>query len=349
MATSQTLKIGFLSSSDFCIPLATKILELQGKTFGEALVMLYDAGGFTIRKAFDYTLYHNQIDKIKNLKIEFSIICSQPDPVVKNKPLANPISLWANANNIPLWNPVNINQEINEVFEKIDIAITASFGQLISQTLLDKPKYGYINWHPSLLPKYRGPTPMQSTIHNQDAKYGLSWITMTKAMDAGKLLLQLEKELNAEMDFNKMANELGKLGSQTLCIAIMHQILNIGKEQDSNSITFCSKVTREDQLVNPTFLTGDQIKAHHKAYIKYPGTVIDEIYFGGKVKILECNTLFIESISHLEITKYGNCNVTKIGKKQVVFIKCKDQTLLEIKKILNTQGKQIDLSGFQFR
>jgi methionyl-tRNA formyltransferase len=349
MISPQTLKIGFLSSSDFCIPIVAQILEFQGKTVAEVLSFQNDIGTFTSTEIYDYSKHQEQIDKVKDLKFEFCIVVSQPDGLVKNKLIPNAISTWAHNNNITLWNPVNINQEVNKVFETLDIVIAASFGQLISQKLLDKPKYGYINWHPSLLPKYRGPTPMQSTILNQEAKYGLSWITMTKAMDAGKILLQLEKALDPNIDFKQMANELGELGSLTMFKAIINQILNIGNEQNLNAVTFCSKVSREDQLVNTEILTATEIKAHHKSYIKYPGTVIEAKYFGGNIKILDCNIMINEIIKNLEINKYGNLYVAKIGKKQIVFIQCKDQTFLEIKKIINTQGKQIDLTGYQFK
>jgi methionyl-tRNA formyltransferase len=345
----QKLKIGLISSSDFCIPIADKLLQINGKKFGEVLNLETQYGDFRIVNETNYQCYQSQINELKDLQLVLCIVASQPGQIIKSKVVPNHISNWASKNNIPLWNPENINKESNEIFDKLDIAITASFGQLISNSLLQKPRYGYINWHPSLLPKYRGPTPMQSTIANQEKNYGLSWITMTKKMDAGKILLQLDKQVGVNIDFNQMAQELGNLGAETLCTAILHQILNTGTEQNHEIATFCSKVDRENQLVNPQLHTASEIKSHQLAYIKYPGTVIQEPYFGGKIKILECDILELDKESSSSILKFGNLNVIKVGKKQIVFINCKNDTLLRINKITNAQGKQIDLSGYQFK
>ena len=227
--------------------------------------------------------------------------------------------------------------------------MTASFGQLISQNLLSKPKYGFINWHPSLLPKYRGPTPMQSTILNQEKNYGLSWITMTKAMDAGNILLQLKNDLEPELDFDVMAGELGQIGGQTLTIAMLNQILNIGKEQDQNTATFCKKIEKQEQLINLLELTANQIMAHQKAFVRFPGTVFEDEYFGDKIKVMDCKVLEPIEIEGVEITKHHNWKVGKTGKQQIAFIECKDHTFLQINKIKLNTGKLVDLSGYQFK
>jgi methionyl-tRNA formyltransferase len=288
------------------------------------------------------------LGELNNWPIEFNLVVSQPDNVIRAKSIPSPVSQWAVENNIELWKPENINKETNASFEQLDLIVTASFGQLISESLLSKPKYGFINWHPSLLPKHRGPTPMQSTILNQEKQYGLSWITMTKAMDAGKILVQLENELRPELDFDVMADQLGNLGAKTLTIAMLNQILNIGTEQNENQITFCKKIEKEEQLLETTNLTAELIMAHQKAYIRFPGTVFEDEYFGCKVKIMDCKVLELIRLEGLEILKYQNWNVVKINKQQIVFIECKDKSLLQINKIKLNTGKLVDLSGYQF-
>ena len=359
MTNSKTLKIGFVSSSDFCIPIAETLLSFQGKSFNELidqhLIKLnqknYEINDatFKIAQPYNYQDVKTLLGEVNNWKIELKLLISQPDNVIRSKSIPSPVSQWAINNCIELWKPENINKENNDVFDQLDLVITASFGQLISQDLLSKPKYGFINWHPSLLPKYRGPTPMQSTIVNQDQKYGLTWITMTKAMDAGKVLLQLENELAPEMDFNLIANELGELGGKTLAIAMLNQILNIGKEQDENKISFCKKIEKDEQLIKINDLTAKQVLARQKAFLHFPGTAFEDKYFGDKVKIIDCNMLEHIQLDSLEIFSYYNWNVVKIDKKQVVYIECKDKTLLQIKKIKLCTGKMVDMSGYQFR
>jgi methionyl-tRNA formyltransferase len=359
MSTTKTLKIGFVSSSDFCIPVVNALLDLQGKSFNELIdkhvialnkkEYLVGENSFKVNLPYDYQDVKTLLGEINNWPIEFSLVISQPDNVNRNKIIPSPISQWAENNKIELWKPENINKENNATFDELDLVVTASFGQLISQSLLSKPKYGFINWHPSLLPKYRGPTPMQSTILNQEKHYGLSWITMTKAMDAGKILLQLESELKPEMDFETMAEELGLLGGQTLAIAILNQILNIGTEQNENEVTFCKKIEKEEQLIKIKDSTASQIMARQKALIGFPGTVFEDEYFDCKVKIMDCKVLELDEIKDLECVKYQNWNIVKISKKQLVFVECRDETFLQITKIKTNTGKLVDLSGYQFK
>lgn len=359
MTATKILKIGFVSSSDFCIPIANSLLTLQGKTLNQLIdehliglnkkEYVIEGAKFKVTSPHDYQDVKTLLGEINNWPIDFRIAVSQPDNVVRGKSIPSPISKWAIENNLELWKPENINTEDNVIFEGLDLIITASFGQLISQKLLDKPKYGFINWHPSLLPKYRGPTPMQSTILNQEKNYGLSWITMTKAMDAGKVLIQLENDLNSEFNFENMASELGDLGANTLAIAMLNQILKIGNEQDQNKVTFCRKVEKEESLIEIPNLTANQIVAHQKAYVRFPGTDFEDEYFNGKVKVIDCNVFELLEIDNLEISKYQNWNVVKINKEQIVFMECKDKTLLQINKIKLNTGKLVDLSGYQFR
>jgi methionyl-tRNA formyltransferase len=359
MSTIKTLKIAFVSSSDFCIPIANSLLALNGKTFNQLVnehviglnkkeYLIGDAN-FTITQPHNYQDVKSLLGKVNNWPIEFKIVVSQPNNVIRGKSLPSPISQWAVKNNIELWKPENINNEGNELFNQLDLVVTASFGQLISQELLSKPKYGFINWHPSLLPKYRGPTPMQSTILNQDESYGLSWITMTKAMDAGKILLQLKNELKPEMDFEIIAGELGQLGGRTLAIAMLNQILNIGIEQNEDQVTICKKIEKEEQLIKIKDFTASDIMARQKAFIRFPGTVFEDGYFGCKVKVVDCSVLESSQLEGLEVLKYQSWNVVKVNKQQVVSMECKDQSLLQINKIKLNTGKLVDLSGYQFK
>jgi methionyl-tRNA formyltransferase len=359
MTITKTFKVAFVSSSDFCIPIANTLLALQGKTFNQLIDQhlisfnkkeyLVESNTYKINKPYNYQDVKTLLGEINNWPIEFTIVVSQPDNINRSKATPSPISLWAIENNIKLWKPENINKESNEIFDNVDMVVTASFGQLISQSLLNKPKHGFINWHPSLLPKYRGPTPMQSTILNQEKQYGLSWITMTKAKDAGKVLLQLESELKPEMDFDTIASELGGLGGETLTLAMLNQILNVGAEQDETIAIFCKKVEKEEQLIDPKTLTATQIMAHQKAYIRFPGTVFEDKYFDCKIKVMDCNVLDFAQIQDLKISKYQNWNVVKINKQQVVYVECGDQTLLQVNKIKLNTGRLVDLSGYHFK
>lgn len=106
----------------------------------------------------------------------------------------NEIASIAKKYHLPLLKTNKINSD--EIIEKIkkikpEIALMADFGQIVSQKILDLPKYGVINIHPSLLPKHRGPSPIQQTILDGDKKTGVSLILANAKMDAGDIISQL--------------------------------------------------------------------------------------------------------------------------------------------------------------
>jgi methionyl-tRNA formyltransferase len=329
---ANTLKIGFISSSDFCLAMATALISYEGKTLNQ--VLANQANLLDFEAIFEF---QKKDHEVFDLPIQLGLVVSQADTINRNKTIATPTSIWALENKVQLWRPVKINQEFNETFDSLDVVITASFGSIISEKLLIKPKFGFINWHPSLLPKYRGPTPMQSTIVHQEEKYGLSWITMTKGMDEGKILLQYKKELDMSMDFFQMSKELGELGAQTLAIAIHNQIVGS---------TYCSKISKQEQLIEPKKLEAREILARQKAYIHYPGTIFYSSYFGGMIKILDCCLLDIEDI--VDSKTHSEWKLCKLNKKQIVYVECKGNTKLQINKIQLENGKQLNLSGYQF-
>jgi methionyl-tRNA formyltransferase len=90
---------------------------------------------------------------------------------------------------------------------------------------LDIPKHGFVNWHPSKLPKYRGASPIQSVILSQETDSALTWIQMTKEMDAGDIILQIPYKLNQLETFDTLANQNAELGKDTWAIVLVLQIL----------------------------------------------------------------------------------------------------------------------------
>jgi methionyl-tRNA formyltransferase len=288
-----------------------------------------------------------------DLPIELSLVVSQPDSNNRGKITPNPVTNWARVNNLNLFIPESFNKSRSELTSEIDIAITASFGQIISEDSLSWPKNGFVNWHPSLLPKYRGATPMQSAIKNGDKESGLSWINMTKGLDEGDIFLQFNTNIE-QGNFATLSQRLGELGSRTWAIAIVNKLIGKKLKQVESKITFCGKLAKEDRIIDPQNQTASEIYNQFRAYSTFPGTSFIDEYFGEEIKLVECNITTVSKTDldkDLDVAKatLNNWLVTKSNKKQIVYLICKDQTLLEVTKIKLATGKDQTLSGYQFK
>ena len=135
------------------------------------------------------------------LKNNFNIIgvVSQPDRFVgRKKVLTMPeVKEVAIKNNIPVFQPQKIRQEYQEIIDlKPDLIITAAYGQIVPEIILNTPKLGCINVHASLLPKYRGGAPVHYAIINGVKVTGITIMYMAKKMDAGNIISQLEVNID---------------------------------------------------------------------------------------------------------------------------------------------------------
>jgi methionyl-tRNA formyltransferase len=306
------MKIAFFSSSNFALPIAKKLLEL----------------GF------------------------LKLIVSAPEKTNRGKIVKNPILEFAQLNSIKTFEPENINLQLADELNDIDLVITASYGQFLGKKLLSKTKFGFLNWHPSKLPLYRGASPIQSSILNGDKITGLSWIDMTKDMDAGVIYLQQEIPIYSNDNFTTISNKLGHLGSLTVEKAIENKVQSISAIQDETKATFCSKIDKYSSLVDHQELTAEQINNHFRAYIEYPFTFIQDTKFG-KIKILDCKIKedLDEEVVAENIMMIGNWLINKKGeknKKQKVYLRCANRSLLEVSKIQSDKGKNIDFQGYNF-
>jgi methionyl-tRNA formyltransferase len=238
------MNIVFFSSSDFVIPLIEDILALENSNLSlwQVFVKQYQS---VIKKdmienesdLFNLieTLKNNNADFAKELAqvIKIKLVVSQPNRLNHDKIIKNPVVNYIEKytvnqkdSNITLFLPERLKLQISD-FEnlvnekKIDIGILASYGQILPAQVLNAPKYGLINWHPSLLPKYRGPTPMQTALLNGDEITGLTWLEMTLKMDAGNIWLQLPYNIKERDNFNTLAKEMISLGKKSWTIPIV--------------------------------------------------------------------------------------------------------------------------------
>ncbi|MGX9364136.1 methionyl-tRNA formyltransferase [Mycoplasma sp. 527] len=215
---------------------------------------------------------------IKDERFEVSCLISQPNKKFdRNKNvLQTPIAQLANEFNIKLYQP----EKIKDIYEELkaidfDFFITASFGQFIPNSILKLPNKLPLNVHGSLLEKYRGASPIQYTLLNNDNKAGISLIEMIDKMDAGDILKTLEIEISEQDSAIELFDRLG-LETSKVIGNWLQQIYNndfTRKIQDENLVTFAPKIQNEEAEIFET-LTCQEALNKIRAFNDQPGAFI---------------------------------------------------------------------------
>ena len=151
---------------------------------------------------------------------EISGVFTQPDrPKGRGKKtLPSPVKTAAEEARIPVFQPERIRRDgLSDLIQlKPDLCITAAFGQILSQEILDIPPLGNINVHASLLPKHRGAAPVAYAIMNADSKAGVTTMFMDAGIDTGDILLQTETEIGESETCGELTARLSKAGAHLL-------------------------------------------------------------------------------------------------------------------------------------
>lgn len=156
-------------------------------------------------------------------------------------------------NNIQVFQPLKIRDEYQKILDmNPDIIITAAYGQIIPDTVLNYPKYGAINVHGSLLPKLRGGAPIHHAIINGDKEIGVTIMYMDKRMDAGDIISQRAIPLTNDMNLDIAYEKLAILGRDLLIETIPSIIKGTNNRihQDENEVTFGYNITKEEEKIN---------------------------------------------------------------------------------------------------
>ena len=156
-----------------------------------------------------------------NNKIDLIAVVTQPDrPKGRgHKLMPSPVKNWALEHSIPTLQPVKIkSEEATAELEalKPDLIVVVAFGQILSQRILDIPKFGCINVHASLLPRYRGAAPIEWSIINGETKTGVTTMMMDAGLDTGDMLIKREIDIDENMILPELHDKLMTLGADAL-------------------------------------------------------------------------------------------------------------------------------------
>ncbi|MCX6756424.1 MAG: methionyl-tRNA formyltransferase [Candidatus Nomurabacteria bacterium] len=186
---------------------------------------------------------------------------------------ASPVSVWAEKNFIDCIKPTIIDDEfINTTSEyNADLFIVVAYGKILPEKLIKLPKLETINIHYSLLPKYRGASPVEQALLNGDKVTGVSIQQMVYKMDAGDIITELEIPIDITNTKSTLREKLINKGGELL-VSTLPDIFNKKitlKKQDEKLATRCKKIKKEDGLIN---IDGDDWENYNKyrAYENWP-------------------------------------------------------------------------------
>lgn len=175
--------------------------------------------------------------------------------------------------NVPVYK-VQSKQEITEVIEglKPELGVLAAFGRIVPQSVIDSFKHGIINIHPSLLPKFRGPTPIESAILAGEKQTGVSIMQLAAEMDAGSIYTQKAITINDKVTSIDLAAQLAQIGSELLLdvLSKLNDTSFIPKPQESALATYCKLIKKSDGELHPKTKSATQLSREVRAYLGWP-------------------------------------------------------------------------------
>ena len=273
------------------------------------------------------------------------------------KMVASPVKEYAIEKNLQVYQPIKVrnNPEFLEEVKKLnpDLICVVAYGKILPQELLDIPKYGCVNVHGSLLPKYRGAAPIQWAVLNGDKKTGVTTMFMNAGMDTGDMILKEEVEIGEDETTGELWNRLKMIGANLL-IKTVKEIENgtATRTKQPEEGTMAPMLSKEMAKIDWKNKTANDIKNLVRGLNPIMGayTFLD----GKKIKFWKVQTLteneLLEKFQELEEYKY-HLNKMQAGTvlfsddKKGLFIKA-NGGILQVLEIQGENSKRMAVGDF---
>jgi methionyl-tRNA formyltransferase len=238
------------------------------------------------------------------------------------------VKVLAEQHAIPVWQPLKV-AEINEQVRALNVPITGvlvSYGKIIPQSTIDLFTPGIINVHPSLLPKYRGPSPIESAIINGDKETGVTIMQLSAAMDAGPVYAASVYPLKGTETRPELYKTLASVGAKLLLDTLPSILDNTLQPEPQNDAeaTYCKLLQKSDAELPLAALTATQAERRVRAHLGFPKS---KVTIGDKMII---------------ITK---AHVSDQQKTPLDLI-CQDGAFLSIDELIAPSGRQMSAADF---
>ncbi len=180
-----------------------------------------------------------------------AVVCQPDRPQGRsNRPVPPPVKCWALERGVPVYQPEKIHDGTFEAWLRAQApelcAITA-YGRLLKQPIIDIPTKGWLNMHPSLLPRHRGPSPIQTALLEGDEVTGVTIIRLTLEMDSGDILLQKSTPIGADENAEDLTERLARMGAELLAEGVDRVEAGTAEfvPQDPEKATYCTMFEKE--------------------------------------------------------------------------------------------------------
>lgn len=275
------------------------------------------------------------------------MVVTQPDKMVgrKKEMQFSPVKEVAIKHNIEVFQPMKIRLDYEPLKKlDIDLIITCAFGQILPKEVLDLPKYGSINVHASILPKYRGSAPIEYSIMNGDKETGITIMYMDEGMDTGDIITISKLPIEDSDNKKTLSEKLAILGRDTLKNSL-EDIFNKtnSRTKQSNNFSLASKIKRCDERIDFNDFGKNII---NKIRALNPSPLANLVIDNKEIKVISAK--FAEaSVSHVsQIVKIDKFEIGISCKDGIIYlekVKPEGKKEMEIRSYLNGINKELYL------
>ena len=282
------------------------------------------------------------LEALKESGYDVDTIITQPDkPKNRGQKMSHPpVYEYAVNNNIKVYQPINLKKEN---FENIlndcdpDIIIVTAYGKILPEYILNYPKYGCINVHASLLPKYRGAAPIQWSIINGESVTGVTIMYMEKGLDTGDMILKEQVEISSDDNYETLHDKLALAGKKAIIDAlILIENNNVKAEKQDDSLSNYAHMIDKNIARIDWSKTANDINNLVRGLNPFPKAMTT--YNGKLLKIIET-----EVCDLLSKKEFGT--VFDVS-KDAIFVSCGDCTVLKLKTIQIEGKKMMEVKDF---
>lgn len=260
------------------------------------------------------------------------------------------ITKMAKENNIAVFEPDKISKDI-EIIEKLralnpDFIITFAFGQILSQEVIDIPKFGIINLHASLLPKYRGANPISQAIMDGCDYSGVTTMKTALELDAGDICLQEKIEITPNMNVIELMEKISDISPELLDKTLegLYNSTLIPTKQNNDEATFTKKIKKEEKQIDWSMTALD---LHNKIRAMYKINTNHTSYNNKLIQIIKTETVNINDGQTGEITSIAKDGIiVKCGFNSLKIISVKPEGKGEMKAYDWANGARITKGAF---
>lgn len=280
------------------------------------------------------------LNKLIESEHEVLAVFSQPDKPVGRKQIltAPPVKACAIENNIPVYQPVSLkNSDALDIITcyKPDVIIVVAYGKILPKDILTSAKYGCINVHASLLPKYRGAAPIQWSVLNGDTETGVTVMQMDEGLDTGDMLLVEKTPIDMNETSEQLFDRLSHIGADALvtCLDKLEKGEITPIKQSDDVACYAQKITKE---LSPIDWNAPAIEVHNKVRGLQSWPCASTFINGKSVKIHK--TVLSD--------KKGNKAGKVVDNKNVLTVCCGDGNCVDISELQPDGKKRMDSKAF---